>query len=82
MGNEKNIKSPKKAAQIFEEYMSQGLPVYNSHGEELILQDGEEILEEMMGVYGVPTYNQPYFWIYRTNQKLQPGTYTFTITRG
>lgn len=46
-----------------------------------ILQDGEEILEEMMGVYGVPTYNQPYFWIYRTNQKLQPGTYTFTVTR-
>lgn len=42
MGNEKNIKSPKKAAQIFEEYMSQGLPVYNSLGEELILQDGEE----------------------------------------
>lgn len=47
-----------------------------------ILQDGEEILETMMGIYGVPTYNQPYFWIYRTNQKLQPGTYTFTITRG
>lgn len=42
MGKANNIKSPKKAAEIFERYMSQGLPVYDSKGNELILQDDEE----------------------------------------
>ena len=42
MGKANNIKSPKKAAEIFERYMNQGLPVYDSKGNELILQDDEE----------------------------------------
>lgn len=42
MGKSKYITTPKEAIEAFEQFMSQGLPVLDSKGNELILQEDEE----------------------------------------
>lgn len=42
MGKSKYITTPEEAVKVFEQYMSQGLPVLDSKGNELVLQENEE----------------------------------------